>query len=154
MRPEEIRTEEPKPGEIVKLIDELPEPDAKEVRELKQELEALKDVPIADWPAYLRAAREKVDARHSPVAASHRPMIGWAVALLKRTIGLALQPLINEVLRKQVEFNQAILAAMVQIDHDLQQHLRNQSLWNEAIEKRLERLERGPTGSSPLEPGA
>ena len=142
MRPEEIRTEEPKPSEIVKLIDELPEPDAKEVHELKQELEALKDVPIADWPAYLRAAREKVDARHSPVAASHRPMIGWAVVLLKRTIGLALQPLINEVLRKQVEFNQAILAAMVQIDHDLQQHLRNQSLWNEAIEKRLERLEK------------
>ncbi len=142
MRPEEIRTEEPKPSEIVKLIDELPEPDAKEVRELKQELEALKDVPIADWPAYLRAAREKVDARHSPVAASHRPMIGWAVVLLKRTIGLALQPLINEVLRKQVEFNQAILAAMVQIDHDLQQHLRNQSLWNEEIEKRLERLEK------------
>ena len=142
MRPEDIQSEEPRPAEVVKLIDELPDPDAKEVRELKQELEALKDVPIADWPAYLRAAREKVDVRHSPVTASHRPVIGWAVVLLKRAIGLALQPLINEVLRKQVEFNEAILAAVVQIDHNLQQHLRNQSLWNEEIEKRLKRLEK------------
>ena len=146
MRPEESRTEEPKPDEIVKLIDELPEPDAKEVRELRQQLESLNDVPIPDWPAYLRAAREKVDARHSPVTASHRPVIGWAVVLLKRALGLALQPLINEVLRKQVEFNEAILAAVVQIDQKLQQHLRNQSLWNEEIEKRLERLEKSGRG--------
>src|SRR5229473_2345961 len=81
-----IQSKEARPAEIVKLIDELPEPDANEVRELKQELEALKDVPIADWPAYLRAAREKVDARHSPVTASHRPVIGWAVVLLKRAL--------------------------------------------------------------------
>jgi hypothetical protein len=146
VRPEEIRTEEPKPSEIVKLIDELPEPNADEVRELKQRLESLKDVPIADWPAYLRAAREKVDARHSSVVASHRPVIGWAVVLVKRAIGLALQPLINEVLRKQVEFNQAILAAVVQIDDSLQQHLRNQSRWNEEIEARLERLEKVADG--------
>jgi len=66
--------------------------------------------------------------------------------LLKRALGLALQPLINEVLRKQVEFNEAILAAVVQIDQKLQQHLRNQSLWNEEIEKRLERLEKSGRG--------
>lgn len=146
MRPEEIRTDEPSPSEIVKLIDELPEPDAGDVRELRQQLESFKNAPVADWPAYLRAAAQKVDARQATVATSHRPVIGWAVVLAKRAIGLVLQPLINEVLRKQVEFNEAILAAVVQIDDSLQQHLRNQSLWHEQIEERLEQLEKTGQG--------
>jgi hypothetical protein len=151
VHPEDILSEEPEATELVKLVDELPSPSANEIGELKRQLESLKDLPAADWPVYLRDPLAKLDVRHPEPATSHRRLTGPAVVLVKRAFRLVFQPLINEVLRKQVEFNEAVLGAVVQIHENLQQHLRNQALWAQEIEKRLERLERGASTSSDAE---
>ncbi len=151
MHPDDILSEEPEANEIVKLVGDLPDPPAHAVRELKQQLESLKDVPVADWPVYLRDPREKVDVRYPEPATSHRPLVGPAMVLVKRAFRSVFQPLINEILRKQVEFNEAILGAVVQIHENLQQHLRNQALWAQEIEKRLEKLEQRADQSNETE---
>ena len=141
-------SQSPEAGEIVKLVGELPHPPEEAIRELDQQLESLQDVPATDWPMYLREPQQKVDVRHPEPPTSHRRFVGPAVIAVKRAFRFVFQPLINESLRQQVEFNEAILVAVVQIHENLQQHLRNQALWAQELEKRLERLERGADVSS------
>src|SRR5262245_26673405 len=143
-----VLSQSPEALEILKLASELPNPPEQALRELDQQLESLQDVPATDWPMYLREPREKVDVRHPEPPTSHRGLVGPAVIAVKRAFRFVFQPLINEMLRQQVEFNEAILGAVVQIHENLQQHLRNQALWAQEVEKRLERLETGAGVSS------
>ena len=80
--------------------------------------------------------------RYAEPPTSDRPLVGPALVFAKRAFRLVGQPFINEALRKQVAFNQAILAGVGQLYESLQQHARNQALWRAELESRLERLER------------
>ena len=132
----------PSPEELDRLVAELPEPPAQAVEELKRALDASRDATQApSWPPFLQAARDKVDVRYAGPPTSERPLVGAALVFAKRIFRLFGQPFINEALRKQVEFNQEILAAAVQLHEQLQQQARSHALWRAEIERRIEQLE-------------
>lgn len=133
----------PTPEELERLAAELPEPPAEVVEALRRDLDASRDAAQApSWPPFLQAARDKVDVRYAGPPTSERPLVGQALVLAKRIFRLFGQPFINEALRKQVEFNQEILAAAVQLHEQLQQQARSHALWRAEMERRLGELER------------
>jgi hypothetical protein len=61
--------------------------------------------------------------------------------LAKRAFRLAFQPFINEVLRKQVEFNEAILDSLALIYEQQRENARTQAAWRKELSERLAKLE-------------
>jgi hypothetical protein len=142
VRPEELITRDPSAQEVVDKVERLPSPEPGAVDEVRRELEASADAPSSSgWPAFLEHARAALDVRYPEPATSERPLLGPPLVLAKRSFRAVFQPFINEVLRKQVLFNQAILDAAAQIYEHLQQHVRTQALWRQELDERLTRIE-------------
>jgi hypothetical protein len=67
--------------------------------------------------------------------------VGPVLVLAKRAFRLAFQPFINEVLRRQVEFNEAILESLATVYEHQKESTRTQALWRQEWERRMARLE-------------
>jgi hypothetical protein len=137
---------DPSPEELERLISALPRPPEEAVAQFRQSLErsAQDSAPplASEWPPILQEAEAKTDVRYAGPPTSDRPLVGSALVFAKRVFRLVGQPFINEALRKQVEFNQTLLAGVGQVYEMLQQYIRSQALWRTELEARLERLER------------
>ncbi|QDE84248.1 hypothetical protein [Myxococcus xanthus] len=143
MRPEDLITRSPTAEAVARETQQLPTPSNEAQDALRQTLEAAaRPSTPAPWPALLQEARGKMDSRYAEPATSHRGGItGTALVLAKRAFRLAFQPFINEVLRKQVEFNESILDALATV-HDVQrEQARAQAAWRKELERRLAKLE-------------
>jgi len=143
---ERFLCDNPTPEELERLLEALPTPPAQKLETLRQDF-ALAQTPMAapaslEWPPLLQEVQAKADVRYADPPTSERPVVGPALILAKRAFRLVGQPFINEALRKQVEFNQAIIAGVGQLYETLQQHVRNQGLWRAEVEARLQHLER------------
>ncbi|XXF80659.1 hypothetical protein P2318_13175 [Myxococcaceae bacterium GXIMD 01537] len=127
---------------IAEEAERLPRPTAEELEAVRERLK-LSERPAADaaWPQVLQAPREKKDTRYAEPATSHRPVVGPVLVLAKRTFRGLFQPFINEVMRRQVEFNEAILDSLALIYEQQQERARAEMRWREAQEARLRRLE-------------
>ncbi len=136
----------PSPEELERLVASLPEPSAEAVAQFRQSLERGNQdsaPPLAsEWPPILQEAEAMTDVRYAGPPTSDRPLVGTALVFAKRAFRLVGQPFINEALRKQVEFNQTLLAGVGQVYEMLQQYIRSQALWRTELDARLERLER------------
>jgi len=157
---ERFLCDDPTPAELERLMESLPPPPAQALEALRRDF-AMSESPAAtpaasEWPPLLQEVQGKADVRYAEPPTSDRPLVGPALVFAKRVFRLVGQPFINEALRKQVEFNQAIIAGVGQIYESLQQHLRNQALWRAEVDARLQRLERERerqvAASRPLEP--
>ncbi|MGA9526219.1 MAG: hypothetical protein WBV82_32465 [Myxococcaceae bacterium] len=142
MRPDEVLCDDPTPEELARRANQLPSPEPAAVEALRQALEAAPD-PSArkEWPQFLEFPRTLTDSRHADPPSSHRPVLGLVLVPMKRAFRATFQPFINEVLRRQVQFNEAILGAAVALNDRLEQHLENQSLWRASVDARLARIE-------------
>ncbi|WP_426753015.1 hypothetical protein [Myxococcus sp. Y35] len=143
MRTEDLITRNPTAEAVTRETRHLPTPSEEAQEALRQTLEAAARRPTpAPWPALLQEARGKMDSRYAEPATSHRGGLpGTALVLAKRAFRLAFQPFINEVLRKQVEFNESILDALATL-HDVQrEQARAQAVWRKELERRLVKLE-------------
>jgi hypothetical protein len=69
-------------------------------------------------------------------------VVGPLLVFAKRTFRLGFQPFINEMLRKQVEFNEAILDALATVYEHQQLQSQAQAQWRKEVAERLARLER------------
>ncbi len=120
----------------------LPSPTAEEREALRAVLERTERAPTeAEWPPLLQAPRQKKDTRYAEPPTSHRPVVGPALVLAKRAFRGLFQPFINEVMRKQVEFNEAILDSLALLYEQQRESARTQAAWRKEISERLERLE-------------
>nr|WP_246357591.1 hypothetical protein [Pyxidicoccus fallax] len=136
-------TRAPSAEDVVRETQKLPQPSEEARESLRRSLEvASKPATPAPWPALLQEARGKMDSRYAEPATSHRGgLVGLALVVSKRAFRGVFQPFINEVLRKQVEFNESILDALATI-HDVQrEHVRTQALWRQELDHRLARIE-------------
>jgi hypothetical protein len=121
---------------------QLPAPPEGARETLRQRLDHSARPPTdAAWPAVLQAPREKKDTRYADPATSHRPVVGPLVVLAKRSFRKLFQPFINEVMRRQVEFNEAILDSLALIYDQQQERARAEARWRAATEERLAKLE-------------
>jgi hypothetical protein len=122
----------------------LPSPPEEHVAELRRKLseERRPESPTA-WPPLLQNPRDKMDTRYASVPTSHRPLLGPPLVLAKRAFRLAFQPFINEVLRRQVEFNEAILESLALVYEQMRENARTQAAWRKDVEERLQRMEEG-----------
>ncbi|RKG87874.1 hypothetical protein [Corallococcus terminator] len=142
MRAEDLISTRPTAEEITESLRQLPTPRPDAVDALRQRFAATHEKPsAASWPPFLEGARIKRDARYADAPSSHRPVVGPALVMAKRAFRLAFQPFINEALRRQVEFNEAILDALALIHEHQRVHARTQTLWRQEVEKRLEQLD-------------
>ena len=143
MRPEDLITRTPTAEAVARETQALPTPSEEARESLRRALEASARPPTpAPWPALLQEARGKMDSRHAEPATSHRGgLVGPALVMTKRAFRLAFQPLINEVLRKQVEFNESILDALANILDAQRENARAQAAWRQELEHRLARIE-------------
>ncbi|HSP81195.1 MAG TPA: hypothetical protein VLQ93_21930, partial [Myxococcaceae bacterium] len=113
MRPEDLLSTSPSPERLAEEAGRLPPPDPEREEALRRLLAASERAPAeTEWPPLLQAPRAKKDSRYAEPPTSHRPVVGPALVLAKRAFRLAFQPFINEVLRRQVEFNEAILDSL------------------------------------------
>ncbi|NVJ04028.1 hypothetical protein HUW63_02055 [Myxococcus sp. AM001] len=147
MRTEDLITRSPTAEAVAREAQQLPTPSDETQEALRQTLEAAARPPTpAPWPALLQEARGKMDSRYAEPATSHRGgLTGTALVLAKRAFRLTFQPFINEVLRKQVEFNESILDALATL-HDVQrEQARAQAAWRKELERRLAQLEAAGT---------
>lgn len=143
MRPEDLLTRAPTAEAVVRETRKLPRPSEEAREALRRSLEAAsRPAAPAPWPALLQEARGKMDSRYAEPATSHRGgLAGLALVVSKRAFRRVFQPFINEVLRKQVEFNESILDALATL-HDVQrEHARSQATWRQELEHRLARIE-------------
>ncbi|GEL71626.1 hypothetical protein [Myxococcus virescens] len=143
MRHEDLITRSPTAEAVARETQQLPTPSDEAQEALRQTLDAAARPPTpAPWPALLQEARGKMDSRYAEPATSHRGgFTGTALVLAKRAFRLTFQPFINEVLRKQVEFNESILDALATL-HDVQrEQARAQAAWRKELERRLAKLE-------------
>lgn len=123
----------------------LPNPPEGTREALRQQLESSTRPPSnAAWPAVLQAPLEKKDTRHAEPATSHRAGVGPLVVFAKRSFRRVFQPFINEVMRRQVEFNEAILDSLALIYEQQQERARAEARWRAAMEERLAKLEGKP----------
>jgi hypothetical protein len=143
VRPEDLITRAPTAEAVARETRKLPTPSEEARESLRRALEASARPPTpAPWPALLQEARGKMDSRHAEPATSHRGgLAGPALVLTKRAFRLAFQPLINEVLRKQVEFNESILDALANILDAQRESARAQAAWRQELDRRLARIE-------------
>ncbi len=143
MRPEQILSRDPSPQEVAELIQALPTPPAEHVAELRRKLaEERKPESATAWPPLLQNPRGKMDTRYASIPTSHRPVIGPPLVLAKRAFRLAFQPFINEIMRRQVEFNEAILESLAQVYEQMRENARTQAAWRKEMEARLARMEK------------
>ncbi|QRK05449.1 hypothetical protein JQX13_35525 [Archangium violaceum] len=143
MRPEDLLTTTPTPERLVEEAGRLPEPDPEQVESVRQLLAASQRAPaVTEWPPLLQAPRSKKDSRYAEPPTSHRPVVGPVLVVAKRAFRLAFQPFINEVLRKQVEFNEAILDSLALIYEHQREESRTQAAWRREVMARLAALER------------
>lgn len=128
-------------------VSRLPIPDEGTREALRRRLERSERPPLdAAWPAVLQAPYEKKDTRYAEPATSHRPVVGPVLVLAKRSFRRLFQPFINEVMRRQVEFNEAILDSLALIYEQQQERARAEAQWRLAMEERLAKLEQAPPG--------
>ncbi len=82
------------------------------------------------------------DARTGLPISSHRQRIGPAIVAGKKALRLALRPLIDELLRKQADFNEDALLVIRTLVFDIKS-LQDAALASQQnIEERLRRLEK------------
>jgi hypothetical protein len=150
MQADDLRSTSPSPEELLKAIDQLPAPAREALEEVRAAVARSQAPGAPGWPAFLEEARGRLDSRHAPPATSHRRLVGPALVAAKRGFRLVAQPFINEVLRRQVEFNEAILNALAQLTEQVQANARAQALWRAELEEKLERVAhvRPPSDSS------
>ncbi len=143
MRPEDLITRTPTAEAVARETRKLPTPSEEARESLRRVLDASARPPApAPWPALLQEARGKMDSRYAEPATSHRGgLVGPALVLTKRAFRLAFQPLINEALRKQVEFNESILDALANILDAQRENARAQAAWRQELDRRLARIE-------------
>ena len=91
-------------------------------------------------PFYVRRGWEKSDSRIADPPSSHRPLLGPALVLTKRTFRLVFQPFINEMLRVQVEFNERILDGLALLHERVERQARLDKKWRTEIERKLAEL--------------
>lgn len=129
--------------EVLEAIEALPRPDARTEQALQDLFEKTK-VPEASasaWPPILEEPRLRADSRYADPASSHRPLVGPALVAAKRSFRAVFQPFINEVLRRQVEFNESLLNSLAVIYEQVRVQAQTQVLWRRELEERLEQLE-------------
>ncbi|MFZ5469920.1 MAG: hypothetical protein ACOZIN_10835 [Myxococcota bacterium] len=141
MKSEQILSFDPSAEEVAKKAARLPV-DKQTLAEVRRLLEAtvMPDAEIP-WPPILRHAKERADSRSVSPATTHRGLIGLPLVAAKRAFRAVFQPFINEVLRKQVEFNEAMVAAALQLYESQQQGARDQALWRDELSRRVSELE-------------
>ena len=149
MHAEDLLTLKPTAQAVAAATERLPEPTTAIRDTLRRTLAASLRAPVAgQWPALLLEARAKADVRYVEPATSHRPLVGPVLVFAKRTFRGAFQPFINEVLRRQVHFNEAILDALTVVIENQREHARTQALWRRELEARMKRLEKDDPGAS------
>ncbi|MBU8896540.1 hypothetical protein KRR26_13040 [Corallococcus sp. M34] len=147
MNADDLLTQSPTAEAVAAHTRQLPEPDPKAQQALREALESSTRTPVAaEWPTLLQEARGKMDSRHAEPATSHRPGVGPVLVAVKRAFRFTFQPFINEMLRRQVEFNESILDALATVIENQREHARTQAQWRRDVEARLARLEPGPKG--------
>jgi hypothetical protein len=143
MRPEDFLTTTPTPERLAAEARKLPRPDPEQEESVRRLLEASQRAPAeTEWPPLLQAPRSKKDSRYADPPTSHRPVVGPVLVAAKRAFRLAFQPFINEVLRKQVEFNEAILDSLAQLYEHQREESRTQAAWRQEVMARLAALEK------------
>ncbi|WIG98105.1 hypothetical protein [Myxococcus sp. SDU36] len=143
MRPDDIITHAPTADVVARETARLPAPSPEAEESLRRILEAAtRPSTPTPWPTLLLEARGKMDSRSAEPATSHRGgLTGMALVLAKRAFRFTFQPFINELLRKQVEFNESILDALATL-HDVQrEQSRAQAAWRNEQERRMAQLE-------------
>ena len=144
MRAEDLRTDTPSPQELVEMVEQLPAVEADQERavlELLMRSTASSAETSAEWPPLLEEPRRRADSRYADPATSHRPVIGPVLVAAKRSFRLAFQPFINEMLRRQVEFNESILSSLAVLYEQVRVNARTQAVWRREVEARLRELE-------------
>ncbi|MDC0715239.1 hypothetical protein POL68_42715 [Stigmatella sp. ncwal1] len=133
------------PALAQELADEaarLPDPPASAQERLRDQLESSARPPLdTAWPQVLQAPREKQDTRYADPATSHRPAVGPVLVFAKRSFRRIFQPFINEVMRRQVEFNEALLDSLALIYDEQRENARTQAAWRKELSERLAQLE-------------
>jgi len=142
VRAEDLLTREPSAEAVATETGRLPPVPEATLEEVRRLLDASERAPTSpEWPPILQAPRNKKDTRYADPPASHRPVVGPVLVAAKRAFRLAFQPFINEVMRRQVEFNEAILESLAIIYEHQQEGSRTQALWRQEMERRMARLE-------------
>jgi hypothetical protein len=72
--------------------------------------------------------------------------VGPVLVLAKRAFRGVFQPFINEVMRKQVEFNEAILDSLALLYEHQREDSRTQAAWRREVTERLTALEKTAQG--------
>jgi hypothetical protein len=149
MRAEDLITTHPTAEAVADALRGLPTPAPEAVEALRKKLDTVQaPTPGVEWPAILQTARLKRDTRYADAPSSHRPVVGPVLVMAKRAFRLAFQPFINEALRRQVEFNEAILDALALIHEHQRVQAHTQARWRQEVEERLAKLSQPP--SEPL----
>jgi hypothetical protein len=142
MHAEDLLTREPSAETIVAETARLPPVPEATLAEVRRLLDASERAPASpEWPPLLQAPRNKKDTRYADPPSSHRPVVGPVLVLAKRAFRLTFQPFINEMMRRQVEFNEAILESLATLYEHQRESARTQALWRQELERRLARLE-------------
>lgn len=142
MRPQDLITAEPLRSEILEQLRSLPAPDSQDESALRDVLRRThRPTESVAWPPILQTPRSKVDSRKAEPATTHRGLVGLPLVAAKRLFRRFGQPIINEVLRKQVEFNESILESLTLIYEQQREHVRAQAFWRDELAERMARLE-------------
>ena len=143
MRPDPLLAASPLHERLAHAADALPAPEPHQQEALRRLLEAsVRAPPETQWPPLLETPRTKKDSRYADPPSSHRPLVGPVLVTAKRAFRLAFQPFINEVLRKQVEFNEAILDSLALLYEHQREESRTQAAWRREVMARLDALQR------------
>jgi hypothetical protein len=154
VRAEDLLTREPSAETLAAETARLPPVPEATLEEVRRLLDASERAPSSpEWPPLLQAPRNKKDSRYAEPPSSHRPVVGPVLVLAKRAFRLTFQPFINEIMRRQVEFNEAILESLATLYEHQQESARTQALWRQELERRLARLE-AERGTADVEPSA
>ncbi|MDY7229544.1 hypothetical protein [Hyalangium rubrum] len=142
MRADELLCDPALAETVSAATERLPSPSSEARDALRASLERTERAPTeAEWPPILEAPRQKKDTRYADPPSSHRPVVGPALVLAKRAFRKAFQPFINEMMRKQVEFNEAILDSLALIYEQQRENARTQAAWRKELGERLSKLE-------------
>lgn len=142
MRADQLFSDPALAATVAAATEKLPSPSPEASEQLRATLERTERAPTeAQWPPILETPRQKKDTRYAEPATSHRPVVGPALVLAKRAFRGVFQPFINEVMRKQVEFNEAILDSLALIYEQQRESARTQAAWRKEISEKLAKLE-------------
>jgi hypothetical protein len=148
MRADQLLSDPALAATVAAATERLPSPSPEAREQLRATLERTERAPTeAQWPPILETPRQKKDTRYAEPATSHRPVVGPVLVLAKRAFRGVFQPFINEVMRKQVEFNEAILDSLALIYEQQRESARTQAAWRKEISEKLARLEQGPSST-------